>query len=60
MAINLNDKINSDESNKALEAALRTNELLTLILQELQVMNGYNAELHDEPLTIEDIEDEYN
>ena len=37
-----------------------TQELLLLILQELRISNAYNAIMHDEAITSEDLDDEHN
>lgn len=59
MPINHSDKTPTGQALTNLNEDL-TQELLHLILQELRISNAYNAIMHDETITSEDLEDEYN
>ena len=58
MSINLSKSSRPDTTG--IDSILESNHLLVLILNELRIMNAYNAMAHDEVLTTEDLEDEHN
>ena len=56
----INQRHMSEGMEDDLNSTGETNHLLNEILNELRIMNAYNAITHDEVLTTEDLEDEHN
>ena len=62
MPVNLGERSNevTIKSTGNISETVETNHLLGEILIELKILNAYHAEMTDELITEEEIEDEYN